>query len=287
MSGLGKKRSQSPECGLLRMVKPIQMNAKTKSRHRFTKHSYFHRPMRVFELDIETPLGEDPQALQIYDNRFDMRPTRLSILALWLACSSLSALDLATIPENDSKALQTAIESEGGETKGEPYVATAVGPDGTPQRVITFPSPDSYVDLPISPESNFWTMTGAIQIDELPFAKSGGAMFGVLFGKNDSVLAISANKWSKVSAPQLMSGANTLIEDLVFQEAGVPQTGGWQKIVLHLDGEDWKLQIGDSFNKSGTILEDTRGALKRRTALSMRIGTFTGTATLPAFSGSE
>ena len=214
-------------------------------------------------------------------------PFVLFLLCMAAAIASLSALDLTAIAENDAKALRDAVEKEGGRVKGEPVVTTATGPDGATTRVLSFPTPDSFVDLPISPAANFWKMSGAILIDETPFTKVGGAMFGVLFGQNDSVLAIIAGKWSKVASPHLMSGANTLLQDVEFQEGGVPQTGAWQKILLVLDGTEWKLQIGDSFSKSGNIEEDTRDALKRRTGLSMRIGTFTGSATLPDFTESQ
>ncbi len=216
-----------------------------------------------------------------------IRPFVVFVLCMAAASASLSALDLAAIAENDAKALRDAVEKEGGRVKGEPVITTATGPDGTATRVLSFPTPDSFVDLPISPTANFWKMSGAILVDEPPFTKVGGAMFGVLFGQNDSVLAIIAGKWSKVASPHLMSGANTLLQDVEFQEGGVPQTGAWQKILLALDGTEWKLQIGDAFSKSGNIEEDTRDALKRRTGLSMRIGTFTGSATLPDFTESQ
>ena len=200
-------------------------------------------------------------------------------------CSApLNALDLSAIAENDAAEFRKAVESEGGSVGGEPCVISADGPDGSSTRVISFPAVDCYVTLPVNPPSNHWTLAGAIRVEEWPYEKAAGAVFGVLFGSNDYVLGLGAGKWSKAKSLFLLSGLTNVIEEQEFQGAGIPQAGTWQKISLALDGSDYKLQIGDSFQKNGMIEQDGRAALTRRSKLLMRVGTFKGTATLPVLS---
>jgi hypothetical protein len=206
------------------------------------------------------------------------------VIATLLGPGSIMALDLAAIAENNAAEFRQAVEADGGTVGGEPYVSSVDGPGGAQVRAIVFPSVDSYITLPVNPPSNHWTLTGAIHVEEWPFEKAAGAVFGVLFGTNDYVLGLGAGKWSKAKALFLLSGLTNVIEEQELQEAGVPATGAWQKIVLGLEGEEYKLQIGDSFRKSGPIVQDGRAALTRRSKLTLRLGTFRGAATLPVLS---
>ena len=210
--------------------------------------------------------------------------SRILVLGALLAYSApLHAIDLSTVTENDPAAFRAAVEAAGGSVNGEPFVSSTGGPGGTAQKVITLPTPDSYVDLPVNPATNFWTMSADLHVETMPWGKSGGAIFGVLFGPNDLVLGVTADKWSPLKAPKLFSGSTALLQEEEFQAAGVPKEGVWQKFFIHLDSAQWKLQIGDSFEKSGTIEGDERGVLKRRSKLFMRVGNFAGSTTLPVF----
>lgn len=205
----------------------------------------------------------------------------LLLLFLGLSLISVQALDLASVPENNAEALKQAIEAEGGAVEGEPYLTTESGPEGKPVKLLVFPFPSSFVSLPVTPLAANWAITASVRIDELPFRKSGGPMFGLLFGRNDCVLAISADKWSKLDAPILISGATTLISEESFSASGSIQCGEWRKIVLQLSASEWRLKIGDSFSQSGAVENDSRNALNRPGILFLRIGNFAGAATLP------
>jgi hypothetical protein len=211
------------------------------------------------------------------------------LFALLAFATPSSALDLSGITENDAAAFRSAVEAEGGSVNGEPCVITADGPDGKVQRLISFPTTESFVNLPVDTIAATWTMSGSIRIEAMPFGKAGGGggMFGLHFGPNDAILALSVDKWSKLKAPQFFSGLTCLLPESEFKEADVPQVGSWQKISLGLDGAQWKLKVGDSFEKGGTIENDTRGVLGRRKKLFMRVGNFSGTATLPEISESN
>ena len=209
------------------------------------------------------------------------------LCALLAFAAPLKALDLAAIAENDPAAFRTAVEAEGGSVGGEPFVTSSDGPAGAVQRVISFSTGECYVNLPVETISPTWTMSGSVRIESLPFGKGGGGIFGLQFGPNDGILGLAADKWSKLKAPQLFSGLTLLVPESDFKEADVPQLGSWQKISLGLDGAQWKMKIGDSFEKSGTIENDTRGVLTRHKKLFMRVGNFTGTATLPEISESN
>lgn len=205
----------------------------------------------------------------------------LASLLLGLSLISTHALDLASIPENSTEALKQAIEAEGGSVEGEPYLATEAGPDGKPAKLLIFPTPASLVSLPVTPSAGNWAITASVRIDEPPFGQSGGPMFGLLFGCNDCVLAITADKWSKLKAPTLVSGATVLVTEEVFSTSEINEHGEWQKIALQLSGSEWRLKIGGSFNQTGAVENDSRGALDRTGTLFLRIGTFAGASTLP------
>lgn len=192
-----------------------------------------------------------------------------------------SALDLVQIPENNPEALKQAIEAEGGSVEGEPYLATESGPDGNPAKLLVFPTPTCLVSIPVTLDANFWAMSGAIRIDEAPYAKSGGPIFGILFGRNDCVMALTADRWSKAGTPALMSGSVTLLSDEKIKESGAMEGSEWRKISLNMSGNEWQMKIGDSFSQSGTVEGDTRGAPQRKGTLLMRIGSFGGVATIP------
>ena len=211
------------------------------------------------------------------------------LCALLAFTTPLGALDLSGIAENDAAAFRAAVEAEGGTVNGEACVISSDGPDGKVQRLISFPRTDCFVNLPVDTITATWTMSGSIRVEAMPFGKGagGGGMFGLHFGPNDAILALSADKWSKLNAPKLFSGATALVPESEFKEADVPQVGSWQKISLGLDGAQWKLKVGDSFEKGGTIENDTRGVLTRRSKLFMRIGNFSGTATVPEISESN
>ena len=204
-----------------------------------------------------------------------------AFLSLPLVCR---ALDLSQVPENNADALRAAVEEAGGMVEGEPFITTDSGPDGNPVRLFVFPTPGAFVSLPVTPQANFWKMSGWIRIDEQPYGKSGGPIFGVLFGRNDNVLALSSDRWSKAGAPALISGSVILLSDEEIKESGTFETGLWQKVTLGIDGADWQLQAGESFNKSGSVEGDTRSALQRTGTLWMRVGSFGGTATIPELS---
>jgi hypothetical protein len=191
------------------------------------------------------------------------------------------AIDLMQIPENNAEALKQAIEAEGGLVEGEPYIATESGPDGKPVKLFVFPNPMSLVSLPETLRSSYWAMSGWVRIDEQPYGKSGGPIFGILFGRNDCVMALTADKWSKAGAPALMCGSVTLLTDVQIKESGSMDGGEWRKISLNISGNEWKMKIGDSFNQSGTVEGDTRGALERDGTLFLRVGGFAGAATFP------
>lgn len=206
----------------------------------------------------------------------------LPVFFLLLATiTALHALDLSTLEEENASAFKQAVEADGGTLGGEPYVATAEGPDGQPQRVIVFPTPDCYVEIPVSPSSNYWKMTGAIRVERWGYEIMGGAVFGVLFGPNDYVLALGLGKWSKLNALFLQTGLMELIPEQTFAEAGVPESDRWQQISLVLDGNAFQLKIGSDFEKDGPVEEDGRAALTRRKNLVWRLGSFQGMATLP------
>jgi len=212
------------------------------------------------------------------------------LCALLAFAAPLNALDLSAITENDPAAFRTAVEAEeGGSVGGEPFVISADGPGGTAQRVVSFPTAECYVNLPVATLSSTWTMSGNVRIESLPFGKTGfgGGLFGLQFGPNDGILVITADKWSKLKALQLFSGTSALVPESEFKEADVPQVDTWQKISLGLDGSQWNLKIGDSFEKSGTIENDARGVLSRHKKLIMRFGNFVGSATLPVLSESQ
>ena len=126
-----------------------------------------------------------------------------------------------------------------------------------------------------------WTMGGAIRVERWAFEISGGAVFGVLFGPNDYVLALGLGKWSKLKALYLLSGLTELISEQTFADAGVPATDSWQRVALTLDASEFRLTVGSDFEKTGLIEADGRAALSRRTNLFMRIGSFQGMAILP------
>jgi hypothetical protein len=109
-------------------------------------------------------------------------------------------------------------------------------------------------------------------------------MFGVLFGTNDSVLSIAADKWSKINAPILSCGPTILITDEEFRASGAMEIGDWRKVSLAIIGTDWSLSIGDSFDRSGTVENDERGVLARKGPFFVRIGCFVGSSTLPDLS---
>jgi hypothetical protein len=213
-----------------------------------------------------------------------MKKSVLPLLAFLSIPLMGRAQDFSQTPDNNSDALKAAVADAGGQVEGEPYLATDSGPDGKPAKLLVFPSPTSLVSLPATPQANFWTMTGWIRIDEQPYAKSGGPIFGILFGRNDCVLALSADRWSKFGAPSLISGSVTLLTDEEIKESGALEPGEWRRIVLRMDGGQWQLKVGDSFEKSGTVEGDTRGALKRSGTLWMRVGSFGGAATIPELS---
>lgn len=207
---------------------------------------------------------------------------RMSPLLAWFVCGSkLFALDYAQIPESNAEAFKAAVVAEGGFVEGEPYLATEAGPDGKPTKVIVFPQADCFVSLPVASGKSPWKMSGSLLIKEFPYRKASGSMFGVIFGRNDSVLAIVADKWSKLSAPLLISGNNNLITEEQFNEAKPFVTGQWQSVTLELADSAWKLKIGDAFEKNGTVEKDERGALLRSGMVWMRVGNFAGSATIP------
>lgn len=191
------------------------------------------------------------------------------------------ALDLSAIAEDNATAFKEAVQAEGGTLGGEPYVSSAAGPDGQMQRVIVFPTPDCFVEIPVNPPGNLWTMTGSIFVERWGFEILGGAVFGVLFGPNDYVLALGLGKWSKLKALFLQSGLTELISEQSLSEAGVPASDAWQEISLALDGNAFRLRIGSEFETEGAVEEDGRAALTRRKNLVMRLGSFQGKATLP------
>lgn len=202
------------------------------------------------------------------------------LAALTLPCLS-SALDLTEIAENDPDALKQAVEAEGGSVEGEPYLVTDSGPDGTPTKLLMFPTPNCLVSLAVTPTANDWSMRGAIRIDEAPYAKSGGPIFGILFGRNDCVMALTADRWSKALSPALMSGSAILVEDNQLKESGALEGGDWHEITMIISGDEWQLKIDETFSQTGFVEGDTRGGLHRKGTLFMRVGSFGGAATIP------
>ena len=210
-----------------------------------------------------------------------MKRPATSFLAIFLIIHAAAALDLTQVPENSPEALKQAIEAGGGSVEGDPYIATESGPDGKATRVLVFPTPTSLVSLPVMPQASFWAMSGWIRIDQQPYGKSGGPIFGILFGRNDCVLALTADRWSKAGAPSLWSGSVELLPDAEVKESGALEAGEWRKISVSISGNEWQLKIGDSLSKSGVVEGDTRGALHRNGPLLMRVGSFGGAATFP------
>jgi len=216
-----------------------------------------------------------------------MKLLATSFLAIFLFIHAAPAVDLTQIPENNAEALKAAVEADGGLVEGEPYIATESGPDGKPVKLLVFPNTTSLVSLPETPRASYWAMSGWIRIDEQPYGKSGGPIFGILFGRNDCVLALTANKWSKAEAPALMSGSVTLFSDEQMKESGAMSGGEWRRISLNISGNEWQMKIGDSLSQSGMVEGDTRGALKRSGTLFMRVGGFAGAATLPVLTEAQ
>jgi hypothetical protein len=203
------------------------------------------------------------------------------LLSLFAFLASAAALDLSAVPDNNPGALKQAIVAEGGAVEGEPYLSTEAGPDGKPAKLIVLPTPFCLVSLPAMPAVKCWAMSASIRIDELPYAKAGGGMFGMLFGPNDSVLAITGDKWSKLRAPALFCGSAVLLNEEQFKASGAMEAGEWRKVMLSISGTEWHLKIGELLNETGSVENDTRGALGRKGKLFMRIGNFAGASTIP------
>lgn len=202
------------------------------------------------------------------------------LLSLQLAV----AMDLSMVPENDPEALRTALEAKGGSVEGEPVLARETGPDGKKVLVIVFPDPASSVNLPVTPAANYWRMKVAIRIDDTPYGKSGGPMVGLLFGPNDSLLAVSADKWSKLMAPTLISGMTTLLSEEKFRSTEAMEAGDWRQVSLGINGNEWHLKIGKMLDEKGSVENDSRLALTRTGTFLIRLGHFAGAATVPVLS---
>jgi hypothetical protein len=196
----------------------------------------------------------------------------------------LLGVDLSAVAENNPEALRAALEAEGGTVAGEPVLARESGPDGTEIKLIVFPDPSSSVVLPVTPAATFWILKVAIRIDETPFGKSGGPMVGLLFGPNDSILAIAADKWSKVGAPILISGMTPLLSEEQFLSAAAMEPGEWRQVSMGIDGNEWHLKIGDRMDEKGSVENDSRSALARKGTFFIKLGNFSGAATLPVVS---
>jgi len=205
-------------------------------------------------------------------------------LPFLLPIQILFGLDLSTVAENDPEALRVALEAEGGSVAGEPVLARESGPDGTETKLIVFPDPVSSVAVPVTPAASFWMLKVAIRIDEAPYGKSGGPMVGLLFGPNDSILSISADKWSKLGAPVLISGMTPLLSEEQFLSAAAMEPGEWRAISMGIDGNEWQLKIGDRMDEKGSVENDSRGALSRKGTFFIKLGNFSGAATIPALS---
>lgn len=205
-------------------------------------------------------------------------------LSIVLALSSARALDFATIPENDPKALRLALEAAGGAVGGEPTLARERGPDGKEAKAFVFPDPESFVALPVTPDADFWNLKISIRIDEEPYGKSGGTMVGLHFGPNDSILSISADKWSVNKAPILISGTTPLLSEKQFHAAEAMTAGDWRQISMGINGNEWHLKIGKMLDEKGAVENDGRSALSRAGTLLIRVGNFSGAATLPILS---
>jgi hypothetical protein len=213
-----------------------------------------------------------------------MKRTLLLALLVFAAFRPSDAVDLSAVPDDDPKALKAALEAGGGSVQGEPVLERERGPDGKETRVIVFPEPASFVTLPVAPAANLWILKVAIRIEEAPYGISSGPMVGLVFGPNDSILAISADKWSKEKAPSLISGLTTLLPEERFRASDAMETGDWRQIVMGIQGNEWHLKVGKRLDEKGTVENDSRSALSRTGTLLIRLGNFAGAATLPVLS---
>lgn len=205
----------------------------------------------------------------------------LPLLLCVLVAELAFGVDLSKVAEEDPQALRAALEAEGGGAEGEPVLARERGPDGKETRVIVFPTPASYVTLPVTPTANQWLLKVAVRIDELPYGVSSGPMVGLAFGPNDSILSISADKWSVARAPSLISGLTTLLPEERFRSSDAMETGDWRPITMGIHGNAWTLTIGKSLDEKGSVENDSRSALSRTGTLLIRLGNFAGAATIP------
>lgn len=211
----------------------------------------------------------------------------IGLVVAWLPAAPI--FDISSVKENDPGALATALEEAGGKVGGLPMVVMADGPDGKSQRLIEFPDPASFVMWPLNSNSQFYKTSVSIFVDEMPFTKAGGAIFGVLFGQNDSVLALTCGKWDQVQAASFGAGFTTLVEKDEVKESQFPMVGDWQKAEISREAMQWGLTLWTSasgepaLKKTGEYTEDERSPFSRKPPLWIKVGTFRGMATVPDF----
>jgi len=199
--------------------------------------------------------------------------------------------DISQVAVNHPDALSKALQEAGGSCGGGVTVVDVAGPDGKSQRVFEFPSVDSFVMLPFKTTSKTYKVTTSIDVEEMPFTKAGGTLFGVLFGPNDTVLGLTCAKWSDVAAPSFGAGLTTLVEASEIKSVQFPTKGSWQKIAIGREGSRWSLELwteegaggAPAFRKEDDYVEDDRRPFSRKPPLWLRLGTFRGQATNPEF----
>lgn len=200
--------------------------------------------------------------------------------------------DIDNVALNTPDALSKALEEAGGSSGGDATVVEMTGPDGKMQRVFEFPTVESFVMLPCKSNSKMYKTTVSIDVEELPFTKAGGTLFGVMFGPNDVVLALTCGKWSPVMAPSFGAGQSTLVEASEIHETQFPSKGMWQKMAIGREGNRWSLELwtedaagsSPALSKSDDYFNEDRQAFSRKPPLWIRVGTFRGRATNPTFS---
>lgn len=215
----------------------------------------------------------------------------VALMALtWAEADTL--FDIDNVALNTPDALSKALEEAGGSSGGDVSVVEMSGPDGKMQRVFEFPTVESFVMLPCKSNAKMYKTSVSIDVEELPFTKAGGTLFGVMFGPNDVVLALTCGKWSPVTAPSFGSGQSTLIEASEIHEAQFPSKGMWQKMAIGREENRWSLELwtddaagsSPALSKSDDYIDDDRRAFSRKPPLWIRVGTFRGRATNPTFS---
>lgn len=207
--------------------------------------------------------------------------------ALILAISTLTtkALDLDSLPTDDSYALKQAVEMYGGKVNGYPVLIETNGP--TPEKkeiVIYFPTEDAWLELPVSFFS-IWHLEGEIKIEKDTQGGSG-PIFGIVAPTLDMpLIAFMSRKWSPRKVFYVNVGEKEVITEEVMATKVEPQLE-WQNIMVGMRYTTWTSKLGE-FQESDTLKGSEESIVKEcsraSVELALHIGNFQGWATLPRY----